>query len=78
MFKMQFTDVGEGLHEGTVVDVFVTEGQEVKEGQDLFSVETDKMTTEIPAPVSGKIVKILISAGQEIHVGEEIFHIETN
>lgn len=36
------------------------------------------MTTEIPAPVSGKIVKILISAGQEIHVGEEIFHIETN
>lgn len=57
MFKMQFTDVGEGLHEGIVVDVFVTEGQEVKEGQDLFSVETDKMTTEIPAPVQVKLLR---------------------
>ncbi|MBN0919618.1 biotin/lipoyl-binding protein [Mycoplasma gypis] len=76
MFKMQFTDIGEGLHEGTVSEVFVKEGDMVKEGDNLFSVETDKMTAEIPAPVTGKIAKVLISAGQEITVGEEIFYIE--
>ncbi|MGY5139516.1 biotin/lipoyl-containing protein [Mycoplasmopsis gallinarum] len=76
MFKMQFTDIGEGLHEGTVAEVMVTVGQEVKEGDILFSVETDKMTSEIPAPVNGKIVEILIKPGQEITVGDEIFHIE--
>ncbi|MBZ4195559.1 biotin/lipoyl-binding protein [Mycoplasma sp. CH-Wi4] len=76
MFKMKFTDIGEGLHEGTVAEVFVTEGQEVKEGDSLFSVETDKMTSEIPAAVTGRIAKVLIQPGQEITVGEEIFHIE--
>ncbi|QSF13744.1 biotin/lipoyl-binding protein [Mycoplasma sp. Mirounga ES2805-ORL] len=76
MFKMKFTDIGEGLHEGTVAEVLVKEGDEVKEGQTLFSVETDKMTSEIPAPVTGKIAKILIEPGKEIIVGDEIFHIE--
>nr|WP_029905744.1 biotin/lipoyl-containing protein [Mycoplasmopsis opalescens] len=78
MFKMQFTDIGEGLHEGTVAEVFVKEGDSVKEGDILFSVETDKMTSEIPAPVTGKVVKVLIKAGDEITVGDEIFNIETN
>ncbi|MBU4691035.1 biotin/lipoyl-binding protein [Mycoplasma zalophi] len=76
MFKMQFTDVGEGLHEGTVAEVYVTEGQEVKEGDNLYSVETDKMTTDIPSPVTGKIAKILIEPGKELTVGDEIFEIE--
>ncbi|WP_029513744.1 biotin/lipoyl-containing protein [Mycoplasmopsis primatum] len=78
MFIMKFTDIGEGLHEGTIAEVFVKEGDVVKEGQNLFSVETDKMTSEIPAPVNGKIVKILIKPGQEVRVGDEIFNIETN
>ncbi|VEU77885.1 biotin/lipoyl-containing protein [Mycoplasmopsis columbinasalis] len=78
MFKMQFTDIGEGLHEGTVAEVLVKEGQSVKEGDILFSVETDKMTSEIPAPVSGVISKILIKNGDQITVGDEIFYIEQN
>ncbi|QJG66850.1 biotin/lipoyl-binding protein [Mycoplasma phocoenae] len=76
MYEMKFADIGEGLHEGTVAEVFAKEGDSVKEGDNLFSVETDKMTAEIPAPVTGTIAKVLISAGQDITVGEVIFHIE--
>ncbi|MBU4689615.1 biotin/lipoyl-binding protein [Mycoplasma zalophidermidis] len=76
MFSMKFTDIGEGLHEGKVAEVFVKVGDSVKEGDNLFSVETDKMTSEIPAPVTGVIAKVLIEPGSEITVGDEIFVIE--
>ncbi|WP_215741527.1 dihydrolipoyl dehydrogenase [Mesomycoplasma hyorhinis] len=76
MFKFKFADIGEGLHEGVVGEIFVKEGDMVKEGDSLFSVETDKMTSEIPSPATGKVVKILMAQGDTIHVGQEIFHID--
>ena len=76
MFKFKFADIGEGLHEGTVAEIYVKEGQQVEEGDSLFSVETDKVTSDIPSPVTGKIAKINIETGQLIHVGEEVFQID--
>ncbi|UUD35794.1 dihydrolipoyl dehydrogenase [Mycoplasmopsis citelli] len=76
MYKFQFADIGEGLHEGTVAEVYVKEGQEIKEGDNLFSVETDKVTSDITSPVDGKIVKIMMAVGDVIHVGQEIFLID--
>ncbi|WP_156933606.1 biotin/lipoyl-containing protein, partial [Mesoplasma grammopterae] len=55
MFKVKFADIGEGLTEGKVAEVLVKLGQEIKEGDALFFVETDKVNSEIPAPVGGKI-----------------------
>lgn len=76
MYKFKFADIGEGLHEGRVAEVYKSVGDIVKEGDSLISVETDKVTTDIPAPVDGKIVKVLVEVGQTIHVGEIIFHID--
>ena len=76
MFKFKFADIGEGLHEGTVAEIYVKEGQQVQEGDSLFSVETDKVTSDIPSPVAGKVAKINIETGQLIHVGEEVFQID--
>ncbi|MGV2393591.1 UNVERIFIED_CONTAM: FAD-binding protein [Campylobacter lari] len=73
MYKFKFADIGEGLHEGTVGDIFVKVGQSVKEGDPLFSVETDKVASEIPSPVSGIVKEIKMSKGEVIHVGQEIF-----
>lgn len=77
MYKFKFVDIGEGLHEGKVGEIFKRVGDTVKEGDDLFLVETDKVTTEIPSPVTGKIVWMSFKEGQTIHVGEEIYHFET-
>ncbi|AVN63411.1 branched-chain alpha-keto acid dehydrogenase subunit E2 [Mesoplasma florum] len=76
MFKVKFADIGEGLTEGKVAEVLVKLGQEIKEGDALFFVETDKVNSEIPAPVAGKIANILISQGQEIKVGDVVIEID--
>ncbi|ATZ16734.1 pyruvate dehydrogenase E3 component [Williamsoniiplasma luminosum] len=76
MFKVKFADIGEGLTEGKVAEVLVTLGQEVKAGDPLFFVETDKVNSEIPAPVTGKIANILIKADQDIVVGEVVMEID--
>ncbi|WP_211246828.1 biotin/lipoyl-containing protein [Mycoplasmoides alvi] len=77
MFEFKFADIGEGLEEGKVASILVSEGQAINEGDSLFSVETDKVTTDIPAPVSGIITKILVSNGEDIHVGQTLAYIDT-
>ncbi|MGZ9413256.1 dihydrolipoyl dehydrogenase [Mycoplasma sp. AC157] len=76
MHKFKFADIGEGLHEGVVAEIYKKEGDMVNEGDSLFSVETDKVTSDIPSPATGKIVKVLMAVGDTIHVGQEIYHID--
>ncbi|ENY54000.1 Dihydrolipoamide dehydrogenase [Metamycoplasma alkalescens 14918] len=76
MFKVKFADIGEGLTEGTVAEVLVKVGDNVKEGQPLYFVETDKVNSEIPSPVSGKIAIVNIKSGQEIKVGDVVIEID--
>jgi len=76
MYKFKFADIGEGLSEGTVTEVHVKVGDVVKDGDDLFTVETEKITTEIASPIDGVIKEILLKAGQVIKVGEVVFIID--
>ena len=48
--SFQLPDLGEGVHEGEVLAVHVKPGQEVKEGDIILEVETDKAAVEIPSP----------------------------
>ena len=76
MYKFKFADIGEGLHEGKVGEIYVKIGDKIKEGDSLFSVETDKVTSDIPSPVTGLIKSILTKTGETVHVGDEVFHID--
>ncbi|ATZ18931.1 pyruvate dehydrogenase E2 component (dihydrolipoamide acetyltransferase) [Williamsoniiplasma somnilux] len=76
MFEVKFADIGEGLTEGKVTEVLVKVGDQVKMGDSLFHVETDKVNSEIPAPVAGKVSEILIKADQEIKVGQVVVLID--
>ncbi len=76
MYKFKFADVGEGIHEGTVFEWYVKEGDEVAEGQEIYSVETDKFTTDVTSPVAGKISKIYAPEGAEVSVGELMVDID--
>lgn len=68
-FEFKFPDVGEGIHEGTIVKWLVEEGDSINEGDSLVEVETDKVTTEIPSPRTGKILELKNEVGDVIHVG---------
>ncbi|NWF93727.1 MAG: 2-oxo acid dehydrogenase subunit E2 [Syntrophaceae bacterium] len=71
-FEFKFPDIGEGLTEGEIVRWLVKEGDEVKEGQPLVEVETDKALAEIPSPRTGVILKILAPEKEIVKVGQVI------
>jgi pyruvate dehydrogenase E2 component (dihydrolipoamide acetyltransferase) len=70
--EFKFPDIGEGLTEGEIVRWLVKEGDEVKEGQPLVEVETDKALAEIPSPRTGVILKILAKEKEIVKVGQVI------
>jgi pyruvate/2-oxoglutarate dehydrogenase complex dihydrolipoamide acyltransferase (E2) component len=58
------------MEEGTLVAWHVEEGDRVEEGQVIADVETEKVTNELEAPISGVISKILVEEDtEEIEVG---------
>jgi pyruvate dehydrogenase E2 component (dihydrolipoamide acetyltransferase) len=71
-FEFKFPDIGEGLTEGEIVRWLVKEGDEVKEGQPLVEVETDKALAEIPSPKTGVILKIMAKEKEIVKVGQVI------
>ncbi|MEZ0180406.1 biotin/lipoyl-containing protein ['Camptotheca acuminata' phytoplasma] len=76
MFELRFADIGEGINEGKIIQFFCKENDDVKEGQDLLEIETDKVTVPISAPATGKIKKIFFAEGDEIKVGDLLLTIE--
>ncbi len=76
LFEFKFPDVGEGIHEGTIVSWKVKEGGTVDVDQVLGEVETDKAVVEIPSPKKGKVVKLHVPEGGIIRVGETMVTLE--
>lgn len=64
--------LGEGVEGGTVVSIAVSEGDEVKEGQTLFELETGKATVEVPAPAAGTLASLTVSEGDDLKVGDSV------
>ena len=56
--EVKLPDLGEGVEDATISRWLVKEGDEVQAGDVLLEVATDKVDTEVPAPVSGKVLKI--------------------
>jgi len=75
-YIFRFPDIGEGLEEGTIHEIYVQEGQAVQTGDLLVSMETDKVTADIPSPRTGIVLKIFGKVGDVIHVGEPLAEIQ--
>lgn len=50
----------------------VEEGAEIREGDPLADVSTDKVDTELEAPEAGRLVRFLAEAGSEVKVGTPV------
>jgi Pyruvate/2-oxoglutarate dehydrogenase complex, dihydrolipoamide acyltransferase (E2) component, and related enzymes len=60
------------MTEGTITKWLVREGQRVEADKPLFEMETDKLSIEIVAPVSGILLKILKAEGETVPITEII------
>ena len=60
---------------GTILDVKVTVGQAVKEGDLVVILEAMKMENEIYAPCSGSIAQVLVTKGQSVDTGTPLVSI---
>lgn len=69
--------LGETVLEGSVSDWYKNVGDAVAADEPLFDVETDKVTTEIPAPASGVLSEILVGIGVSVKVGTKLAVIRT-
>ena len=68
--------LGETVDEGKVVKWLKKVGDEIKEGEILCEVETDKTAAEIPSTVNGKLTEIIAQEGDTIPVGGKIATVE--
>jgi pyruvate dehydrogenase E2 component (dihydrolipoamide acetyltransferase) len=69
---------GMTMTEGLIVTWHRHEGDVVSQGDALFTVETEKVDSDVEAQVSGTLVSIQYEEGDEAAVGEIIAYIETN
>lgn len=64
--------MGLTMESGTVSSWYLKEGDHVKAGEALLSIETDKVTIDVEAPASGVLLKILSPQGSTVPVAQVI------
>jgi pyruvate dehydrogenase E2 component (dihydrolipoamide acetyltransferase) len=61
--------LGETVAEGKIVKWFKSAGDAVKPGDNLFEIETDKVSMEVPATAAGVLAEIRVPVGEVAPVG---------
>ena len=61
--------LGLTMTEGLLAEWSVAPGDEVRAGDVLFIVETDKISTEVEARGDGRIIELLVKPGETVEVG---------
>ncbi|HVV61088.1 MAG TPA: dihydrolipoamide acetyltransferase family protein [Pseudolabrys sp.] len=61
--------LGETVAEGKIVKWFKAAGDAVKPGENLFEIETDKTSMEVPSTVAGTLTDIRFQVGETAKVG---------
>jgi pyruvate dehydrogenase E2 component (dihydrolipoamide acetyltransferase) len=64
--------LGEGADSGTVVNVFVKEGDQIAKDQPILELENEKAVATIPATAAGTIAKVFVKVGDKISVGQKL------
>ena len=75
-FTVVIPKLGLTMTEATILEWHKREGEAVRKGEVLFTLENEKSTLEIEAPASG-LLHILVPAGQTVPVLGEIGRLVT-
>jgi pyruvate dehydrogenase E2 component (dihydrolipoamide acetyltransferase) len=61
--------LGETVAEGKITQWFKSAGDAIKPGDNLFEIETDKVSMEVPSTTAGVLAEIRVPAGEVAPVG---------
>ncbi len=61
--------LGETVAEGKITQWFKSAGDSIKPGDNLFEIETDKVSMEVPSTTAGVLAEIRVPAGEVAPVG---------
>ncbi|MGN6553340.1 MAG: 2-oxo acid dehydrogenase subunit E2 [Verrucomicrobiota bacterium] len=69
---VKLPNLGEGADSGTVVNLFVKEGDQVAKDQPILELENEKAVATIPSTGAGVVTKIFVKTGDKISVGQRL------
>jgi len=76
MINVTLPPLAEGVDKAGISFWFRQPGEDVKTGEDLVELVTDKATFNMPSPATGKLSQILVNEGDSASVGQVIATIE--
>ncbi|MGM8849732.1 dihydrolipoyllysine-residue acetyltransferase [Salinicola halophyticus] len=73
--EIRVPDIGGG--EGVeVIEVAISEGDEINEEDTLITLESDKASMDVPSPYQGKVVEVSVKEGDSVSEGDLIGYVE--
>lgn len=74
--EVKVPEVGESITEGLLTAWLKQDGDKVGPGDELFELETDKVTMAVPADVSGRL-STLVPEGTQVQIGQTVGKVDT-
>ena len=75
---VQVPALGESITEGTLAQWLKKPGEAVAQDEPIASLETDKVSVEVPSPIAGVLTEQLVKEGDTVAVGAPIARIDEN
>lgn len=75
VIEVKVPDIGD-FDAVEIIEVLVSEGEEVSENQDIITLESDKAAMEIPTTAAGKVSSLKVAVGDKVAEGDVILTIE--
>ncbi|MFL6829320.1 MAG: biotin/lipoyl-containing protein, partial [Sphingomicrobium sp.] len=73
---VQVPTLGESITEGTLAEWLKKPGDAVAQDEPIASLETDKVSVEVPSPIAGVLSEQLVKEGDTVAVGAAIARID--
>ncbi len=69
--------LGEGADSGTVVNVFVKEGDQIAPDQPVLELENEKAVATIPSTAAGTVGRVFVKVGDKVSVGQKLISVSS-
>ena len=76
LIELRIPDIG-GHNDVNVAEVYIKVGDVINVDDNMFMLETDKATMEVPAEVAGTVVEVLVQVGSKVNEGEVVVKVES-